>query len=259
MASLSTVPPPNWDADEIARYIDNCRQNQYATFANKGSLKPLKQIDKCFRRALDKPINPRPWFPLQFLHRSHSAFLAATGMAMAGQTVEVYALLRLSLESAAYGFYINRNVARAERWLRRHDSNAEKRSVQQEFQHRKIKEHIYGSAKVLAEIYERLYERTIDFGAHPNEKGFSSHTKILKDQEQTEFLQIYLQEDGPQLDQAIKTAGQVGFWALSIFQLVYPEKWELLGIKFELNELRKIFGEGIQRKEDQSVAQFRDS
>ena len=157
MANANTTTPPNWGSDDITKYIDLCRQNQYATFANKNSVVPLKRIDKCFRKILAKPINPRPWFPLQFLHRSHSAFIAACGMAMAGQIVEVYALLRLSLESAAYGFYINRDTARAELWLRRHDGVAEKKKVRSEFQQKKIEDHIVAAAPVLADIFKTLY------------------------------------------------------------------------------------------------------
>jgi hypothetical protein len=241
MTKINTPPPLNWGNDEITQYIDNCRQNQYATFANKDSVAPLKRIDKCFRKVLDKPINPRPWFPFQFLHRSHSAFIAACGMAMAGQTVEVYALLRLSLESAAYGFYINEDTTRAELWLSRHDGATNKKKLRTEFQQKKIEDHITSVAPVLADIFKKLYDRTIDYGAHPNERGFSTNSKIIKDAEQTEFLQIYLQGDGLQLDLALKTTGQVGIWALSIFQLIYPEKWELLGIKHDLIELRKLF------------------
>ena len=241
MVNTTATSPPNWGSDDITKYIDLCRQNQYATFANKNSVVPLKCIDKCFRKILDKPINPRPWFPLQFLHRSHSAFIAACGMAMAGQIVEVYALLRLGLESAAYGFYINKDTARAELWLQRHDGVADKKKVRGEFQQKKIEDHIVAAAPVLADIFKTLYERTIDYGAHPNERGFSTNSMIVKEEEQTEFLQIYLQGDGVQLDLALKTTGQVGIWALSIFQLVYPEKWELLGIKHELIELRKHF------------------
>ena len=239
MVNTSLPPPPNWGLDDITQYLDNYQQNQFATFANKESFAPLKKIDKCFRKVLDKPINPRPWFPLQFLHRSHSAYLAACGLAMAGHTVEVNALLRLCLESSAYGFYINKDVKRAELWLRRHDGIEEKKKVRNEFKQIKIEEHIVSEAPILANIFKTLYERTIDYGAHPNERGFSINTKINEGEESTEFLQIYLQGDGLQLDLALKTTAQVGVWALSIFQLVYPEKWELLGIKHELIELKK--------------------
>lgn len=238
MVNTSATPPPNWGSDDITKYIDACRQNQYATFANKNSVTLLKRVDKCFRKVLDKPINPRPFFPIQFLHRAHSSFLAACGLAMAGQTFEVNALLRLSLESAAYGFYINNDQSRAKLWLSRHDGVADMKKVLKEFHNTKIREHIVSNAPKLAAIFYTLYERAIDYGAHPNERGFSSSTTITEKGDHTEFLQIYLQEDGIQLDLALKTTAQVGVWALSIFQLIYPAKWELLGIKHELVELR---------------------
>lgn len=239
MATTNNAPPPNWGSDEITKFFDASRHNQYATFHNKDAFALLKRIDSCFRKVLEKPINPRPYFPLQFLYRSHSAFLAACTLAMAGQTVEVYVMLRLSLESAAYGFYINDDKARAIIWLNRHDGIKDKNTQRSEFQHAKVEKHINSSAQKLGSIFALLYDRTIDYGAHPNERGFLSNTKVVESEDSKEFLQIYLQDDGPQLDLALKTAVQAGIWALSIFQMIYPAKWELLSIKHELVELWK--------------------
>jgi hypothetical protein len=231
--------PKHWGNDGITQYIDNCRTNQFATFANKPIFKKIEAIDDCFFRILDKPINPRPWFPFQFIQRSHSAFRAASSMIMAGQIIESNAILRLALETAAYGFYISTDDKIAETWIRRNDGPDERKSCKRDFQVVKIKELISQRAPKIGEIFDTLYDRTIDYGAHPNEKGFSLNSQINERESGVEFLHIYLQGNGIALDYSLKSLAQVGIWCLSIFQLIYPEKFELLGIKERLVELRK--------------------
>jgi hypothetical protein len=157
---------------------------------------------------------------------------------MAGQTVEVNAMLRLTLESAAYGHYIGRNSERMSTWQNRHSNEASKQATRSEFQFGKIRDWIKSDSAKLGEAFERLYEQTIDFGTHPNERGFSSNTNLEQSGDGIELQVVYLQRDGLQLDYALKTTARVGVWCLSIFQLIYPEKWELLGIRQELEVLR---------------------
>lgn len=237
--TIPSAPPPNWGNDKLTAFLDDYRTNQYATYANKEEFKTLRKIDDCFFRILDKPINPRPWFPFQFIHRSHSAFRAACGMIMAGQLQESNAMLRLSLETAAYGYYVSTDQLIAEAWLQRHDGLDQLKDFKRKFQHVTVRELIKANAGKLGQIFEELYERTIDYGAHPNERGFSMNSKIEENADAVNFLQIYLHGDGLLMDFAIKSCAQVGVWNLSIFQLVYPEKFQLLGVKVWLEELRK--------------------
>lgn len=241
-SSMTTtqIAPKLWAKDRLTEYIENCRTNQFATFANKAAFKLLLEIDDCFFKVLDKPINPRPWFPFQFIHRSHSSWRSACGMVMAGQVQEANAMLRLSLETAAYGYYISTDNSNAEAWIKRNDGVTELRDFKKKFQHVTIKQKIIGDADKLGRIFEQLYERTIDYGAHPNERGFSLNSSISEGADAIEFLQIYLQGDGLPLDFALKSTAQIGVWNLGIFQLVYPQKWELLGLKAKLEEFWRV-------------------
>ena len=43
-----------------------------------------------------------------------------------------------------------------------------------EFSHGRVSRHLRAADPQLAEAYNKLYERTIDYGAHPNERGTSA-------------------------------------------------------------------------------------
>ncbi|MER8761982.1 MULTISPECIES: hypothetical protein [unclassified Mesorhizobium] len=242
MSRATVKVPSGWGDDALTEYLDEYRGNQYATFDNKRpAVADLIKIDALFKKFLEGAINPRPPAPMGFFLRAHSAYRAATGAAMACQLYETQGLLRLCLEHGSYGFYIGDDNARWKRWLDRGDSEAAKKVVRNEFTESKIRKHIAATSTKLAQHFGMLYERLIDFGAHPNEQGFSMSTHIRKEGENVHFDTIYLHGDGLPLDLGLKTTAQVGIWVLHIAQLVYPAKFELLRIKDDLAELRKRF------------------
>src|SRR3546814_9858796 len=102
-------------------------------------------------------INPRPFYPMGFLLRAHAAFRAGVGAIMAGQLFESQALLRLCLEHAAYGFYIGADEGRMERWLRREESDDNRKELRKEFHHYQINDHIHATATEIGEQFYRLY------------------------------------------------------------------------------------------------------
>lgn len=236
------APPDHWSEDSLTEYLQAYRSNQFATFANKGqSMMDLIHVDALFERFLKGAINPRPFFPMNFMLRAHSAYRAGVGAVMAGQLYESQAVLRLCLEHAAYGFYIGADRDRMERWLRRGESDANRRIVRREFHNDKIRAHIENQSPVLCSQFDHLYSQLIEFGAHPNEQGYSLNSTITNVGGDTHFNALYLQGNGPPLDLSIRTAAQVGLWPLLLMQLLYRERYELLGIREELEELRMRF------------------
>ncbi|MDF1600263.1 hypothetical protein PZ895_10860 [Mesorhizobium sp. YIM 152430] len=231
-------PPPGWGGDHLTQYLDTYRHNQFATFHNHPTVKKIVRLDDMFFRILDRSINPRPMLPMTFMLRAHSAWRAAAGAAMAGQVYETNATLRASIEISAYGVYIGDNVPLYELWMGRHDTATGKEKVRNEFRPRKIVRHLETMSKPIAADYEALYEETIDQGAHPNERGFSFSMKMKEGEDRKEIEQVYLHEGGLQLDLGLENVVRVGMWTLHLFRLVYPAKFELLGISAELSELR---------------------
>lgn len=235
--------PTGWGKDSLTQYLDNCRKHHLATFANKRSeVIDLTAIDGLFRKLLVNAVDPKPFLPMDFLMRAHSAFLTAVGTVMAGQVYEAQALLRVCLEQGAYSHYIGDDQARWELWMNRHDSSKAKQKVRKEFTHGKICANIKEAAPKLGSVYSELYDRVIDYGAHPNERGasLSSNMKDTVDGGRS-YTTTYLHGDGLQLDFGLKTTAQVGIWVLSIAQVIYPTRMQATGIQYELEDISKRF------------------
>ena len=80
------------------------------------------------------------------------------------------------------------------------------------------------------EVVESLYERIIDYGAHPNERALMQTLQINEKAEHVEFKVIYLEGNSDQLKLALRSTAQVGVCALSLFRSVYRERFDLLGV-----------------------------
>lgn len=243
--SRNESAPPGWGTDTLTHYLDIFRGNQFATFVNKRSeVIDLIAIDKMFRKLVDGAVNPRPLLPIGFLQRAHSAYLSACSAVMGGQLLEAQALLRACLEQAAYGHYIGTDHERWERWMARHEprSRTQQDKWRDEFTHGKVARSITAADAALGYQYNQLYDRAIDYGAHPNQLGDSMGSTVEdSDDGGKRLLTIYLHDDGLMLDFALKTTAQVGICALCIAQLIYPLRMQATGVQFELETISKRF------------------
>ena len=50
--------PPRWGDDELTKFLDSVRKNQFATFDNNAETRRIIAIDESFWRVLDGWINP---------------------------------------------------------------------------------------------------------------------------------------------------------------------------------------------------------
>lgn len=224
-------PPPNWDANEISRFFDAARANEFATFANRTEeVARLSDIDLGYRKAIDGVNHSHDWFAGFFLLRAHSNYLGACRLCWSAQIPESYALLRSCLENALYGLYLAKHRESRETWLRRHDDDVSKQRVRDEFT-------IGAMLKLAADldptegaVAKVLYDRTIDSGAHPNELALMQTLQITESADKIEFKSSYLDQDSPALRVTLKATAQVGVCALSLFRVVYPERFAIVGV-----------------------------
>jgi hypothetical protein len=235
--------PLLWGNDSLTAYLEECRSNQLATFVGKSAeVSHLIEIDSIFKSFLENFRDPEPLVPVTFLLQSHSAYRVAVGTIMAGQVYESQALLRLCLEHATYGHYIGSNDERWKTWMGRHDTAQSKKTVRKEFSESNIRRNLKKADENIGAAYEKIYELLIDFGAHPNEKGFSVSSAIRKvPNGDTHIDAIYLHGDGMGLNLGLKRAGQVGHCVLRIGRIMYPQRFSDLGLNEALNQLCKIF------------------
>jgi hypothetical protein len=220
--------------------LEVVRSQQFATFANDvgGFYSVIREVDLCFVKITEHLTNPKNLLGAVLLVRSHAAYRAACGTAMGTQLPETFVLLRSCLEYAGYGLHLNANPSLGQTWLKRHDDAAALRAMKKAFLGVEVEQTILATDKELARIYGELYERTIDFGGHPNLRGVLSNMMWNEGNEKRELQQIYLHANETTVLHALKTTAQVGMCSLHLFQHVFPERFSLLQIRDRLTQLR---------------------
>lgn len=240
-AHETTKPiPPRWGDDRLSGFLDQAFNNTLATFVQKNArFQVLERVDQNFLRIGENLINPPDMIGALLLLRSHSAFRGACRLSMSGQVPDAFPVLRACLEYALYALHINANGALGEVWLRRHDDAASLRRVRQEFTHAAVMGTLQARDRSLQPIIQQLYERSIDFGAHPNERAITGSMTIQRKPGRVELQQIYLHGDSLSLDHGLKTTAQVGLGSLCIFQHIFLERFRILGIQDMIDQLRR--------------------
>jgi hypothetical protein len=186
-----------------------------------------------------KPASPtvETIVPLMMFFRSHSAFRAAAALGFGGALVEGMTVLRLSLEFAGYAALIADDPTLALPWFDRDTDAAAKKRVRDEFHGGRIKAALTRLDPQISAAYSELYERLIQFGAHPNEKSVTSSLTIEKGDGETKLNQVYLQGDGTALDHWLRTASQLGICTLKIFERIHHARFAELKANPRIVEL----------------------
>jgi hypothetical protein len=223
--------PQRWADDPLSEFMQAAFKNSLATFVHKKhAFDLLLKIDGVFKRIGENLNNAGNPITPALLHRSYSAFLASCRLSMSGQAVETFPLLRSCLEYALYALHITENPAFAEVWLRRHENEESLRKVKRSFQHVRVMETLLNRDAVLHDDLFQLYEQTIDFGGHPNERGVSSSTAMRTEGDEVVIRSQYLHGNSPSLDHALKATAQIGLKSLMVFRLIIRERFDLLGL-----------------------------
>ena len=236
------TPPPLWGRDRLSDFIDRARQNAFATYANlRDSWALLEKVNEAFWNFNENLLNLSPdnAFVAFFSLKAHSSYLGAIRLSTSGQLPECYMVLRGCLESSLYGFYLHKNPESGATWLKRHEDETSKRKVRREFRLDQMLALLASSDASTGEIASDLYEFTIDYGAHPNERALTSNLLITETDTARRFELQYLSGHSPELDLCLKTNAQVGVCSLLIFRLIYRERFDILGISEELQALRR--------------------
>jgi hypothetical protein len=239
LRSPPNVSPSGWGDDDLTRFWDAARCNQFGTFVNKPIYRKLAAIGNLFATISKGWLNPDDEIAAMLLLRCHSAFRAAAGLAAAGQVAESFPLNRALLEYAAYALHLHRNAKVRMIWLDRHKDVTAMEASRNALSHNKVKQTVEAANRHVAERFEKLYEWAIDFGAHPNERSVTGNMKIVEDKGRREMLAIMQHGDGPELDAALMTTARCGMCALEILQAIFNARFELLGVNAAMRELRR--------------------
>jgi hypothetical protein len=232
--------PPGWGDDRLSGFLNIASDNVLGTFVQlRDSYDRLRRIDDSFADLTENLLNPPdPIAPLLML-QAHASYRAAAELAMTCQSAPAFMAMRGCVESSLYGFYFHRNPQTFEVWARRHDNDAARRAVQDEFTIRRLKDCLAASDPATANSIATLYAKTIDFGAHPNVAALAAAFQSEEDEQRRQFKVIYLTNDWAVIRGTMKSVAQTGVASLSIFRNVFPERFDLLGLTERLTDLRQ--------------------
>lgn len=234
--------PDNWATDSLSKYIDVAIKNIGATFANDKNEYPLiSEIDRIYLEIAQALNNPgERIIEAILLYRSHSSFRAAAMLAMSGMVPETFVQLRNCLENALYSLHIQKNEGYGEIWLNRHTDDDSLKAVKNHFKMVNVKKTLQETDANNYEVAQKLYDRTIDFGAHPNEMASTSSLAITEENGDIKLQQTYLTGGDMQQRHAMKTAAQVGVCTLYILRKIFKERFDILGLTEKLDKLRNV-------------------
>jgi hypothetical protein len=229
----------NWGADDLTQFLDRVHLNQkgnVATFSE--PYRFIQRVNKCLSIAGKNLVNPEPMMSGVLLLRCQYAYKTAAGMALAGQVVETFVMLRSCLEYAAYALAIFKDPSLQEVFMSRHVSIEGMKAQKDKFRISEVKKVIVGFDPKLAELFQVFYDRSIDFGGHPNPHATMSAVEIGQEGGDGTILTLALSTEPKVLLHAMKSVAQVGLTTLFIFQHIFKANFELLGINAEMNALR---------------------
>ncbi|MDE2009135.1 MAG: hypothetical protein KGJ09_03555 [Candidatus Omnitrophica bacterium] len=234
--------PPKWKEDAITKFIGDVQHNAYVTFVKYSTeFSRLIEVDSLFREAIGCTNNAKFWFACLFPLKAHSAFLSAVQLIMGTQAQESYMVMRGTIENALYGYYIFKHKELAEVYLKRDENLQTKREMKKRFQNKAIIEELKADEMSLGSAVEILYERVIDFGAHPNEKSLSSALKRTDLKDGVRFDVSYLTDNPKVIELGLKTVTQVGIACVKIIELQFPERFKIVGLSDKIQSISRFF------------------
>lgn len=231
--------PPDWAADQLAAFMDMASDNVLGTFAQvRRHYDDVLQVDSAYVTFMNELLDPAdPIAPL-FILQAHASYRAAAGLAMSCQSPPAFMVMRGCLETSLYGLYFNRHPEAFDIWLRRHDDEEARRRVKTEFTIRRLKDRLEDVDPATHAVAAQLYEKTIDFGGHPNVASMAAAFRTSRGEGVRRMHVIYLTTDLEVVSGTMKSIAQTGVCSLLIFRNIFPERFDLLGITDSLTDLR---------------------
>jgi hypothetical protein len=198
----------------------------------------IERIDRCFVRAGKNLINPKPPMTGNLVLRCQYAFKTAAGLALAGQVPEAFVMQRSVLEYAGYCLTIYEKPELEGVFVLRHLGPDEMKEQGDAFKIGVVKEVVLRFEPTLANIFDENYQRSIDFGGHPNPHASFSAAVLDESDGEKSVTVLAISDDRKIIKFVLKGTAQVGLTALCVLQHVFREKFEVLGIRQEMDALK---------------------
>jgi hypothetical protein len=233
------IPP--WGDDPLSKLISHAQENERISSLKMADVYSLlQQIHAAFERLLDvtEKGGTLDLLPSRLLMaRARGAWLAAVRLGMSGLTVEAYPLLRVVVENTWYALHMAKKPASIDIWIKRRESALATAQCQTEFSIRNVRTtHMEADAKNAGAL-QRVYERTIELGGHPNELAVLGSTERSETDEAYLFDVSVLSGNELFIMLALKIAVEAAVGALRAFHLIFPHRFELSGLDGDIQKL----------------------
>jgi hypothetical protein len=213
-----------WGKDKLTQEIEKAFCNIGVSFLK---LKPhfylLKKANEIFIDAFEQ-INTdtieREIAGLLF-GRAFGCFLGAVRLSSSGQMTETWILLRALIENCLYAFYIFASPERADIWVNRHKDEASNKKCKDTFKVGSIWAELKIRSKRTANEAKTLYDKTIDWGAHPNER--SLFPNIVPKPNGSGLSLRLVNADPAFIRTSVIYTIRTSLFTFRIFNLVFPE------------------------------------
>jgi hypothetical protein len=157
-------------------FLKAANENEAASLAEYSDfIDFIDDIDRLFRTFIEKEIAGDPIAAALFLN-AHASFLAASRLAVSGQSPPAFMALRGALESALYGLIVAQSEENRTLWINRADNLPQARKL---FTARNALRFLESDPNLQAMATE-TYELTIEFGAHPNLRSIIEHLQFTE-------------------------------------------------------------------------------
>jgi hypothetical protein len=229
--------PTAWAEDDLSEFLDEAFKNNLATFVRfPVHFEHLETIDAALRRLVGAILISKAdmILPSQLMLRSHAAFLSAVRLVTSGQLAEAFMVMRGCLETALYAHHLKVDPSVALVYMSRNDGGDALKNFKKNFpSYGQMRDALIAENKNTGEALSKLYEITIDFGAHPN--PFMLFTNFSK--EVGDAGQQYFNFDADAFGMCVTCCERVGMCMLRIFELLHPAEFAAVARTQQISDL----------------------
>lgn len=234
----------NWSKAALFKLLTNAHSNSLKSLINlEGHLKLAKDVVDAFEKTQKKLAysNEHELNIAALFSRAYGSFLASIGLASSGQLAESWAVSRACIENALYAFYMHDDVGLFQIWSEREKSKQDKTECRKYFQHSKVIGKLKAKHSKLANRANKLYQKCIDYGAHPTQWSVATNSEILKQQGRQVAKILLLNCEDSYMRTCLLLGIDAGLCALSIFNMVYPDEFKGANIPIVIFNIETTF------------------
>lgn len=235
--------PEHWGKSDLTQFLEVMEENGIASFAGLPAwFDILERIDativtnapNLFHRVDGSGVTAA-----RLYMRAFGAYRAAARLSVSGQVYETAVLRRSIIEHATYAWACGQSQSHRDVWLARARGEQERKAARKAFQWNGLMQMLGIEDEKLARDIRSHYEKSLDFGAHPNVEGVDLSSQLITtDEEGAEFNTIYAH--GP--NTIIPAIAEI----ICIMQLVYRLLLHTVGHRVRLLSIDQRFEADIK-------------